>query len=197
MSYYSELIARALRLPAAECELIREAARLHDIGKIGTPDHILLKVGAFTPAEAEVMKAHTTMGHAILAGSRSPILRAGADIALCHHERYDGSGYPRAIAADAIPLHSRIVAVADVFDALTTLRRYKGAWDVERAGRYIREGSGSQFDPACVDAFLASWPEVLVIKARYSEITPPPGVTAEMPVHTLAVTELPAPSLRS
>jgi putative two-component system response regulator len=172
MSHYSESIARRLGLPASECELILQAARLHDVGKIAMPDHILLKPGALTEEEQRIMKSHTVLGHQMLSASASPILRAGAQIALSHHERFDGSGYPAGLAGDAIPLHSRIVAVADVFDALTSMRSYKETWRVDRAARYIYETSGSQFDPACVGAFFDGWAEVLATKARFGEQSP-------------------------
>jgi putative two-component system response regulator len=132
---------------------IGRAAPLHDIGKLGIADAILLKPGPLDAAEFELMKAHTTIGADILSGSRSPLLRVGEEIAISHHERWDGSGYPTGLAADAIPLTGRIVAVADVFDALTHARPYKPAWPVATAVRTIRAERGTHFDPQLVDAF--------------------------------------------
>ena len=169
MSNYSRLIAQRLGLTHDECELLLRAAPLHDIGKIGTPDHILLKPGKLTAEEFEIMKQHTVIGQRILATSSSPILRAGADIAIAHHEKWDGSGYPGGLKGEAIPLFGRIVAVADVFDALTSARPYKEAWELERAYKLIRESSGGHFDPVCVEAFFAILDEVLVIKESYRE----------------------------
>jgi response regulator RpfG family c-di-GMP phosphodiesterase len=164
------LIASELGLPSSECELVLQAARLHDVGKLAIPESILLKPGRLETHEVQIMRTHATHGHKILADSSSAILRAGGEIALCHHERFDGSGYPAGLRGGAIPLYARIVAVADVFDALTTRRAYKEAWDVERAARAMREGCGSDFDPACVTAFFQAWQQVLEIKARYAEI---------------------------
>jgi putative two-component system response regulator len=172
MSNYSRLIARQLGLPEAECDLLLLAAPMHDIGKIGTPDAILLKPGKLTPDEWIVMKQHTTVGYEILAASSSPVLRAASEIALSHHEKFDGSGYPNGLVGQAIPLYGRIVAVADVFDALTSARPYKPAWDTERAANLLREGSGNHFDPACVEAFFGAWDAVMAIKNRYREAHP-------------------------
>jgi putative two-component system response regulator len=149
----SALLARALGLPEAHVERIRHAAPLHDIGKIGIPDQILLKPGQLTPEEFEIIKTHTTIGAKILLGSRSPLLQMAEEIALTHHERWDGGGYA-GLAGEAIPLAGRIVALADVFDALTHDRPYKRAWPVEEALAWIAGQRGRQFDPAVVEAFL-------------------------------------------
>ncbi len=133
--------------------LIRRAAPLHDVGKIGIPDSILMKLGKLTPEEFELVKTHTTIGARILSGSRFTILRLAEEIAYHHHERWDGSGYAGIKGAD-IPLAGRIVAVADVFDALTQKRPYKAAWTVGEAIAEIDRQRGQQFDPALVDAFL-------------------------------------------
>ena len=180
MSNYSRLIARQLGLSHDDCELLLRASPLHDIGKIGTPDHILLKPGKLTVEEFEIMKQHTVIGERILATSSSPILQAGAKIAIAHHEKWDGSGYPGGLKGEAIPLFGRIVAVADVFDALTSERPYKKAWDNERATALIRESSGQHFDPMCVDAFFAVWDEVLEIKEQHrdSDVHGTPPATA-------------------
>jgi putative two-component system response regulator len=131
------------------------AAPLHDVGKIGIPDSILLKPGRLTLEEFEVMKTHTQIGHQILSGSPSPVLQLAATIALTHHEKWDGSGYPKGLSGSDIPIAGRIVAVADVFDALTHSRPYKNAWPVEEAVSEIAKGSGSHFDPEVVNAFMS------------------------------------------
>jgi putative two-component system response regulator len=169
MSNYTRLVAAQLGLPPAEQQLLLEAAPMHDIGKVATPDHLLLKPGRLTPEEFEVMKRHATIGFEILRDSISSLLQCAADLALSHHEKFDGSGYPQGLAGESIPLHGRIVAVADVFDALTSERPYKKAWSLEDAVDFLKKGAGSHFDPDCVDAFLAAWPQVLEIRARYQE----------------------------
>lgn len=150
----SALIARELGLPAGSVKLIERAAPLHDIGKIAVPDRILLKPGRLTPEEYEVMKAHTVVGARILSGSRFDILRLAEQVALYHHERWDGQGYPHGLSRDRIPLPGRVVAVADVFDALTHVRPYKPAWPWEEAVAEVEAQRGRQFDPEIVDAFL-------------------------------------------
>ena len=147
------LIAREMGLPDAQVSLIRRAAPLHDVGKIGIPDSILLKLGKLTPSEFALVKTHTTIGARILSGSRFPILRLAEEVAFSHHERWDGEGYV-GISKDSIPLAGRMVAVADVFDALTQKRPYKEAWPIEEAIAEIDRQRGHQFDPALVDAFL-------------------------------------------
>jgi putative two-component system response regulator len=147
------LIAQQLDLARKEVELIRRAALLHDIGKIGIPDHVLLKHGRYTAEEREQMDAHTVIGARIVSGSRSHLLQLAEAVALTHHDRWDGSAAGRP-GGEGIPLAGRIVAVADVFDALTHERPYKAAWTVEEAAAEIRRQSGRQFDPAVVDAFM-------------------------------------------
>jgi putative two-component system response regulator len=169
MSNYSQLIARRVGLNADACELMLLSAPLHDIGKIGTPDNILLKPGKLTPEEFEIMKQHTVIGEKILSNSASPILQAGARIAISHHEKFDGSGYPRGLKGQAIPLEGRIVAVADVFDALTSERPYKKAWDLDRATALLKESRGGHFDPDIVDAFFDVFDEVLEVKQQYQD----------------------------
>jgi HD-GYP domain-containing protein (c-di-GMP phosphodiesterase class II) len=149
----SALLARQLGLPDTQVTLIRRAAPLHDVGKIGVPDTILLKLGKLTPAEFEIVKTHTTIGARILSGSRFPLLRLAEEIAFNHHERWDGLGYAGTRGSD-IPLAGRIVAVADVFDALTQQRPYKPAWPVGEAIAEIDRQRGRQFDETIVDAFL-------------------------------------------
>lgn len=169
MAHYSALITGSLKLGEATRRLILEAAPMHDVGKIGIPDYILLKPGRLTPEEFELMKGHARMGYELLNGSVSEVLQAGAEIAWSHHEKYDGSGYPRGLKGEEIPLLGRIVAVADVFDALTSERPYKRAWPMEDARRLLEEGKGQHFDPACVEAFLTEWDEVLEIRRRFQD----------------------------
>lgn len=167
MSHYAQLIAARMGLPEQEQELLLEASPMHDIGKVGIPDAILLKPGRLEETEFVVMKRHATIGHEILAGSSSRLMQAAAEIALTHHEKFDGSGYPNGLSGDDIPLFGRIVAVADVFDALTSERPYKKPWPPEKARELLCEASGHHFDPRCIDAFLAQWPAVLEIHDRY------------------------------
>jgi len=153
------ILARNLELPRDQVELIRHAAPLHDVGKIGIPDNILLKPGPLTPEEFEVIKTHTTIGAKILSGGKFPLLQTAEEIALCHHERWDGTGYPRGLRGEAIPLPGRIVALADVFDAIISKRPYKEARPVEDAAAELQRGAGTQFDPRVVEAFLAWTPD--------------------------------------
>ena len=169
MAHSARLIAARLGLSTDEQSLILRAAPMHDIGKIGIPDPILLKPGTLSVAEFEIMKQHATIGFELLRGSDSVVLQAAATIAVSHHERFDGSGYPYGVVGEAIPLLGRIVAVADVFDALTSARPYKPAWTVDQAVAYIRAGSGSHFDPACVAAFFAALDEILSVCAEFCD----------------------------
>jgi putative two-component system response regulator len=141
---------------------------MHDIGKIGIPDRILQKPGRLTPEERTTMCGHPAIGASIIGEHRHPLLRLAHDVALTHHEKWDGSGYPRGLRGDDIPLAGRIVALADVFDALTSVRPYKPAWEVDAALAYIREQSGRHFDPRVLGAFEAALPEVLKLRERYS-----------------------------
>lgn len=150
----SALVGRELGLSSGSVKLLERAAPLHDIGKIAVPDQILLKPGPLTPEEFEVVKAHTVIGARILSGSRFDILRLAEQIALSHHERWDGNGYPQGLSRDRIPMPGRVVAVADVFDALTHARPYKPAWSWDEAVAEIESQRGRQFDPRVVDAFL-------------------------------------------
>jgi putative two-component system response regulator len=149
------MVGAELGLSAGRVDDLRRAAPLHDVGKLAVPDAILLKPGRLDAAEFAIMRRHTTAGARILAGSSSPVLRLAEQIAMTHHERWDGGGYPRGLSGDSIPLAGRIVAVVDVFDALTHERPYKDAWPVERAIAEIATGAGTQFDPRVVEAFLA------------------------------------------
>ena len=148
----SRHIAEAMGLDAEECLRIARGARVHDIGKLGIPEAIIRKPGRFTPEEREVMQDHPTIGYEILRDSDSPDLHCGATIALCHHEKYDGGGYPQGIGGSEIPLPARIVAVADVFDSLTSVRPYRRPWSVARSMEFIASEARRHFDPACVRA---------------------------------------------
>lgn len=150
----SALVAQQLGWSDLQVSLIRRAAPLHDVGKIGIPDQILLKPGRLTPEEFEIIKTHTTIGARILSGSRFPLLQMAEQIAQTHHERWDGNGYTPGVKGDAIPLPGRIVAVVDVFDALTQQRPYKPAWPLADAVAEVEQQRGRQFDPRIVDAFL-------------------------------------------
>ncbi len=153
MAKYSFFIARRLGLTESDARLVEIAAPMHDLGKIGIPDHILRKAGKLDSSEFEIMKAHAAIGHEILRDSPSKYLQTGAVIALGHHERFDGTGYPNGLAGESIPLAARVVAVADVFDALTSERPYKNAWPIAEAVQYIKSQKGKHFDPNCVEAF--------------------------------------------
>jgi putative two-component system response regulator len=147
------LLADRLGLPPGAVETIRHAAPLHDVGKVGVPDRILLKPGRLTSAEFDLMKSHTLIGADILSGSTWPVLQMAEEIALSHHERWDGTGYPDGRAEEDIPMSGRIVIVADNFDALTHSRPYAPAWEPDKAAAEIRRQSGEHFDPQVVDAF--------------------------------------------
>jgi response regulator RpfG family c-di-GMP phosphodiesterase len=155
MSRLCELVSLELGQSEATARLLRQAAVLHDVGKIGLPDRILNKPGKLTAEEVEVMRRHTTEGAALLDGSRSPLMALAEVVASTHHERWDGTGYPLGLEADEIPLAGRIAAVCDVFDALITERPYKRAWTLEEARDEIAAQRGRHFDPAVVDAFFA------------------------------------------
>jgi two-component system response regulator RpfG len=170
MSRYSRLIANALGLGHDEAETVELAAPLHDIGKIGIPDGILLKPAKLDDSEWEVMRRHPVIGHEILKGSASKYVRMGALIALGHHEKYDGSGYPNGLVGDHIPLCARIVAIADVYDALTSIRPYKSAWTSERAYEYVAAQAGRHFDPRLVDAFAGAKKQVVQIQDEWRDV---------------------------
>ena len=169
MANYSYIIAQGLGLEPKIQQLILEAAPMHDVGKIGIPDHILLKPGKLTPEEFEIMKGHARIGYELLKESGSEILRAGAEVAISHHEKFDGTGYPLGLKGSNIPIFGRIVAVADVFDALTSERPYKKAWSLEDACKVLEDGRGHHFDPMCVEAFLAGWDQVLDIRQQFRD----------------------------
>jgi len=176
MSKMAALIAKAAGMSDEECDLLLNAAPMHDIGKIGIPDCVLLKPGKLEPDEWEIMKTHAQIGADILAGDDTPLLNMASVIALTHHEKWNGSGYPNGLKAEAIPLVGRITALADVFDALTSVRPYKKAWSVEDSVALIKEESGQHFDPALVGHFLAILDSIVEIKQQYAE--PKPEVAA-------------------
>lgn len=169
MSKMAVVISKAAGMDDEQCDLLLNAAPMHDIGKIGIPDHILLKPGKFEPDEWEIMKTHAQIGADILAGDESVLMAMAHDIAISHHEKWNGKGYPNGLAGEAIPFVGRVTALADVFDALTSVRPYKKAWPVEKAVNLIKEESGQHFDPALVDIFLKKLPEILEIKEKYAE----------------------------
>ena len=162
MGRTAALVAGQLGLPVGTRDLIHRASGLHDVGKIGVPDSILLAERGLTPEEFDVVKTHTAIGARILSGSRSPLIQMAEEIALTHHERWDGAGYGGLIG-NAIPISGRITAVADVFDALTHERPYKPPWSVEAAIAYIEGERGGHFDPDVVDAFLHVQEEVSML----------------------------------
>jgi putative two-component system response regulator len=178
----SALVAGALGVDEEEVELIRQAATLHDIGKIGIPDWILLKPGKLTPEERELMKKHVPIGRAILSGSRSPLLQMSEQIAFTHHEWWDGTGYVSGMDGNEIPLAGRIVAIADVFDALTHQRPYKEPMPVDAAVAEIRRSSGEQFDPSVVEAFQSLDHAALLAPIKKSSLTDPLLSGAPMPL---------------
>lgn len=169
MSNYAYVIARRLGIDESWCQLLLNAAPMHDVGKIGIPDSILLKPGPLTPEEWAIMKRHPVIGAEIIGSETNELLRMSSEIALCHHEKWDGSGYPNGLKGAEIPLSARIVAIADVFDALTTERPYKSAWTVEAAVNLVTENAGRHFDPELVQIFLSVLPEILEIRQEHAE----------------------------
>jgi putative two-component system response regulator len=165
MGTYAELLARGLHLPPKEVEILTHAAPLHDVGKIGIPDAILRKSGPLDEEERRIMNTHTWIGAQILAGSPSDIIKAGEVIALSHHEKWDGSGYPKGLAGEAIPISGRICALADVFDALTSDRPYRPAHTLDAALEMMRQGKGTHFDPDLFSAFEALMDEIVLVHA--------------------------------
>jgi putative two-component system response regulator len=167
VSRYAVAIARRMGLDESTVESILYAAPMHDLGKLGIPDQILVKPSRLEPAEWEIMKHHTVIGAKILSGSDAEFISIAETIARCHHEKWDGSGYPNGLKGGDIPVTARITALADVFDSLTTKRPYKEPFSVEKSLAIIREGRGSHFDPDVVDAFLSIQDEILAIMERY------------------------------
>jgi putative two-component system response regulator len=164
MSSYCELLARKVGFDTSRCETIRMASVMHDVGKIGVPDSILLKPGKLTPEEYDTMKTHAEMGFRVLDSDRSDLLELAATIALTHHEWWDGSGYPRGIKGEEIPIEGRIAAIADVFDALTSNRVYRKAFHLGQAVEMMTQERGTHFDPELLDLFLDSLDGIIVIR---------------------------------
>jgi putative two-component system response regulator len=166
ISRYSVVLAKALRMSPGETEVLGHAVTMHDVGKIGIPDAILFKRGALTAAERGVMESHTLIGSRILGDSPSELMQHGQVVALSHHERWDGAGYPHGLRGEAIPLEGRICAVVDVFDAMTTARPYRGAIPLEEVIAEMRQAKGLQFDPRLLDLFMDRLDEVLAVRER-------------------------------
>ena len=171
MSNYSACLAAKVGMNLNDCELILTASPLHDIGKIGIPDSILRKPGKLTPEEWAIMKTHTTIGAELLSGSNSRFLTMGKEIAISHHERWDGTGYPHGIKGKDIPFVGRICGICDVFDALTSKRPYKRAWSMDETLQEIKNQREKQFDPELVDVFFEILPQVYHIKEKYVDPT--------------------------
>ena len=173
MSYYSRLIAEGHTGNEDWVETLYQAAPMHDIGKIGIPDRVLLKPDKLEADEWEIMQRHSAYGGEIIGEHDSDLMKMAKLIAVCHHEKWDGSGYPNGFKGPSIPVAARIVAVADVFDALTTARPYKSAWSVEDATSLIQEGAGAHFDPTMVGIFMERLDEILAIRDQYADSDQP------------------------
>lgn len=169
MSEYSRILAEAAGLGVEKSRQIQAAAPMHDVGKIGIPDSILQKPGKLDPDEMAIMRQHCEIGADILSGTDYELLKLAKLLALGHHERWDGTGYPGGISGENIPLEARIVAIADVFDALTVARPYKKAWDIEDAFAFLKDQRGLHFDPELVDIFLEQRDKILEVRARYRD----------------------------
>ena len=169
MSHFAQLLALAAGCSPAWAEDLLNAAPMHDVGKIGIPDAVLRKPGPLDALEWDTMRRHPEIGAEIIGEHPSGVLRLAREIALAHHEKWDGSGYPNGLAGEAIPLSARIVAVADVFDALTTRRPYKEPWPVQEALDHIESQSGKHFDPALVALFAPLLPQLLEIRAQWAD----------------------------
>lgn len=169
VAHYSKLMAREYGLSSSEQEVIFYAAPFHDLGKVGIEDRILLKPAKLSNEEFEIMKNHSKIGYDILKGSKSKYLQAGAIIALTHHEKFDGTGYPQGLKGEEIDIYGRIVAISDVFDALTSKRPYKEPWSIEKASQLLKNEKGKHFDPKIVDIFLSHSEEILDIFHSFEE----------------------------
>ena len=179
ISIISYLLALALGMSKKDAELIKNASPLHDIGKVALADNILLKPGKLTPEEFEIMKSHTIYGGRILEGAHSKVLKIAHKMSLYHHEKWNGAGYPKGLKEEEIPIESRIITVADVFDALCVFRVYKKAWKTDDAYAYILGESGKSFDPKCVAAFKKIYPSVRKLYAHIS-VNQPENQTANV-----------------
>lgn len=169
MSHYSQTLALAHGYSSEQAEEILNAAPMHDVGKIGIPDYIIQKPGKLTTEEWEIMKRHPEIGAEIIGDHNSSLLKLAKSIAITHHEKFDGTGYPYQLKGENIPLEGRIIAIADVFDALTTVRPYKKAWEVESAIDFLKQESGKHFDPVLVQKFITVLPKILEIKNQWPE----------------------------
>lgn len=176
MSRYSAIISRTMGCDETFTDNIQLSSPMHDVGKIGIPDAILMKPGKLTEHEFAIMKRHPTIGARILGGSQSPLLRMAEVIAATHHEKYDGRGYPNGLKGTEIPIEGRIVALADVFDALTSKRCYKPAWPIEKAVDLIKDTREKHFDPEVVDAFFVSFEQILDVKKRFIDVPEHPEI---------------------
>ena len=169
MAEYTNIIALGYGMSPEEAGVLRMAASMHDIGKIGIPDSVLHKPGKFTPEEYEIMKKHCQLGCDMLKNSNRSIMKAAAIIALEHHEKYDGTGYPKGLKGEDIHIYGRITAIADVFDALGRQRVYKNAWKVDEIFEYLRKEKGKHFDPTLLDVFFNEVDKILGIMEHYTE----------------------------
>lgn len=169
MSNYSAILGKAAGMELKDYRSLMHAASMHDVGKIGIPDAVLLKPGKLTESEFETMKTHSTLGSKLLSGIQSKVLSMAAKIAITHHEKWDGSGYPNGLVGEEIPIEGRIAGIVDVFDALISKRPYKKAWSVDEAVKLIKSEKGKHFDPRLVDLFLENLPEILKIKEEFAD----------------------------
>lgn len=169
MGHYARLLGKAIGMLQEQQELLLLAAPMHDVGKVAVPDRILLKEGKLSPEEWEIMKGHARSGYEILKDSDSPLIQLGAQIALTHHEKWDGSGYPDGLVGEGIPIAGRICAISDVFDALLSVRPYKPAWPLPQVIEALRRGRGVHFDPVLIDAFLDIMPELQDVRRRFND----------------------------
>lgn len=173
VSHSARALAKAIGLDERTAELILHASPMHDVGKIGVPDYILLHPGRLQGEELRRMRTHVEIGGRILDGHDAPVMRMAHRIAMAHHERWDGAGYPKGLAGEDIPIEARIVAICDVFDALTSPRPYKAAWSIDDASNYLRDQAGRHFDPRLVASFMAILPEVIAIRDNYLDLPEP------------------------
>lgn len=172
MSHYARVLGLAAGLDEDDADQLLNAAPMHDIGKIGIPDRILLKPGKLDEEEWNIMRQHPYIGYKIIGDHDSSLLKVAAEIAFTHHEKWNGQGYPRGLKGEVIPLEGRIVAIADVFDALTSVRPYKPAWPIEKAVQLLRDEAGRHFDPDLVELFIGRLPEILAIRSQWQEDDP-------------------------
>ncbi|MGB9109725.1 MAG: HD domain-containing phosphohydrolase [Telluria sp.] len=172
MSHFSRILGLAAGMTERDADDLLHAAPMHDVGKIGIPDRILQKPGPLDPDEWKIMQSHATIGAEIIGEHQTGMLALARNIALTHHEKWDGSGYPTGLAREQIPLEGRITAIADVFDALTSVRPYKKAWTEEDALAFLVEQKGKHFDPALVDLFISQMPAIRAVRQRWAEQSP-------------------------